>query len=197
VATSVIQGFPVKPRFDEKVRKERRLLFSVVVLIACVALSGLNGCAVSGTPRGSLSELRGALLNHDAEKALVYIDVDSIVDSFIHDIFARYQAKAEDPTEALGIRLGEQLATITRPSLSILVEKQVRAAIISDDQRGYFKDIKRASVWYFTIAVNGRTAIVEPRGNSDIRFKMSKTESGIWRIVEIKRRVELFPSSVY
>ena len=127
-------------------------------------------------------------MNHDAEKALVYIDIDSVVDSFARDFFAKYQERARDPAASLGIRVGRELAVLARPAVNALVEKQVRAAIVSDDQGGYFTDIKKASAWYFTITVDGPTATVEPWGKSAVRFKMAKGENGIWRIVEIARK---------
>jgi hypothetical protein len=168
--------------------REASFSLSFAALLICAVMATLAGCTLSGTPRDSLRGLRSALVNHDAEKALIYIDIDSVVDSFVRDIFAKYQERAQDPVANLGIRVGRELSALARPAVNTLVERQVKASIISDDQGGYFKDIKKASVWYFTITVDGSTATVEPRGKSDVRFKMAKSGNSIWRIVEIARK---------
>lgn len=153
------------------------------LLIACL----LVGCVAKNTPRHSLSELRTALLNHDADTALMYVDVDSIVDAMIRDTFAKYEKKS-DPLEAMGIRTGREVAKVLTPGLRSLVKAQVRKAITSSDETGYFDYIRRASVWYLNITVEGDTAMVEPKGKSDIKFKMARVPEGHWRIVEIIRK---------
>jgi len=146
-----------------------------------------SGCAFGNTPRRSLSELRTALLNHDADRALRYIDVDSVVGCMAQDMFQRYEAKADNPMEALGIRVGKEAAAIIMPEVKELLREQLRRAITSSDEWGYFRDITRASVWYLNIRVEGDEAVVEPKGKSDIRFRMARTQGGYWRIVEIVR----------
>jgi hypothetical protein len=192
VSVGMIFSAKKKPsgRPSRSASSSREVFFSLsfTAFLICGILAALAGCTLSGTPRDSLRELRSALLDHDAEKALVYIDIDSVVDSFVRDIFLKYQEKTQDPAVNLGIRMGRELVTLARPAVNILVERQVKAAIVSADQWGYFDDIKRASVWYFTITVDGPTATVEPRGKSDVRFKMAKGRNGIWRIVEIARK---------
>ena len=145
------------------------------------------GCTLDNTPRRSLSELRSALLSHDADRALRYIDVDRVVDCMARDMFQRYEAKADNPLEALGIRAGKEAAAIIMPQVKEQLREQLRKAITSSGEGGYFRDIRRASVWYLNIHVEGDTAVVAPKGKSDIRFKMARTDEGYWRIVEIVR----------
>ena len=42
-----------------------------------------------------------------------------------------------------------------------------------------------ASIWYFTIEQEGDIAIVTPRGDDKVRFKMERTDKGYWRITEL------------
>lgn len=166
--------------------QKRRWLFLLVLLLAWVPL--LSGCTLSNTPRRSLAELRTALLDHDAERALRYIDTDSVVDCLVRDIFLKYEKKADNPLEALGVMAGRQAASAMMPQIKGLVRKQLREAITSSDEAGYFQDIRRASVWYLNISVEGDTAVVAPRGKSDIKFKMARMDDGRWRVVEIIRK---------
>ncbi len=158
----------------------RRLLIPAF-LIPCLLLA----CTVKNTPRHSLSQLRTALLNHDADDALRYLDLDSIVDAMIRDKFAKYEEKAEDPLQVMGVRAGREVVKILSPGLKGLLRAQVRSAITSPDEMGYFDYIRKSSVWYLNIRIDGETALVEPKGQSDIKFKMARAPEGYWRIVEI------------
>ncbi len=157
-------------------------------LFLFVLLLVLPGCTLSDTPRRSLSELRTALLDHDAERAFRYIDTDRVVECLVRDTFLKYEKKADSPLEALGLMAGRQAASIMMPGIKDLVRKQLKEAITSSDEAGYFQDIRRASVWYLTIDVEGSTALVAPMGKSDIRFRMARMDDGRWRIVEIIRK---------
>jgi hypothetical protein len=160
---------------------------NVTALLLVLLLVGLSSarCTLSDTPRRSLSELRTALLNHDADTAMRYIDVDSVVNGMVRDIFLKYEAKADDPFAILGLKVGKEVAAAVLPSVKAVARWQVRSAITSDDQWGYFDDIRKASVWYLRIRVDGDTAIVEPRGKPATGFKMERTGDGHWKIVEI------------
>ena len=145
----------------------------------------LTACALQGTPRHSLDELRSALLNHDADTALKYVDVDSIVDHMVEDAFRAQESGAKTETDPLGSALGRFAASAMLQPAKALIRKGVRAAIESDDQLGYFSSIRKASAWYFTIEEKGNTAVVTPRGDDKVRFKMERTDEGYWRITEL------------
>ena len=167
------------------IRKRRCLLFLVLLLVWIPLLSG---CTLSNTPRRSLSELRTALLDHDAERAFRYIDTDSVVECLVRDILRNYEKKADSPLEALGVIAGRRAASAFMPEIKDLVRKQLKEAITSSDEAGYFEDIRRASVWYLNIDVEGDAALVAPRGKSGISFRMARTDEGRWRVVEIIRK---------
>ncbi len=154
-----------------------------LLFVMCFSL--LGGCISKDTPRHSLNELRCALLNHDADTALRYIDVDSIVDCMVRDIFLKYEAKAESPLQMLGMKAGREAAKIIMPGVKDLARSQVKRAITSPDEGDYFTYIRKGSVWYLNFDVGGETAWVAPKGKSDIRFRMQRVPDGYWRIVEI------------
>ena len=145
----------------------------------------LSACALQGTPRHSLGELRSALLNHDADEALKYIDVESIVAHMVEDALQAKESSPKTDLDALGSALGRFVASAMLPQATSLIRKGVRAAIESDDQLGYFSSIRKSSAWYFTIEEKGNTAIVTPRGDDNVRFKMERTDQGYWRITEL------------
>ena len=119
-----------------------------------------------------------------------YIDVDSVVDCMARDTFDRYEKKADNPMALAGIALGRQAAAIVMPAIKEALRRELKEAIASSGESGYFHDIKRASVWYLNIEVTGDTAMVKPKGKSDITFRMARTKEGRWRIVEIVKKRE-------
>ncbi len=145
----------------------------------------LPACALQGTPRHSLGELKSALLNHDSGKALKYVDVERIVDHMVEDTLRAKESKVKTDLDGLGLALGKSLAVAMLPQTKALIRKGVSAAIESDDQLGYFARIRAASIWYFTIEEKGDTAVVTPRGDDKVRFKMERTDEGYWRITEL------------
>jgi hypothetical protein len=145
----------------------------------------LSACALQGTPRHSLGELRTALLNHDADAALKYIDVESIVAHMVEDAFQAKESSAKTDLDALGLALGRSFASAILPQTTSLIQKGVRAAIESDDQLGYFSSIRKSSAWYFTIEEKGDTAVVTPRGDDKVRFIMEHTDKGYWKIKQL------------
>ena len=84
-----------------------------------------------------------------------------------------------------GPAFGRLLASAVMPQAKILLRKGLIAAIESDDQLGYFSSIKKSSVWYLSIEEDGDTALVTPRGDDKVRFKMKRTGQGYWKITEL------------
>ena len=154
-----------------------------------VALFGflcvLSACALPGTPRHSLGELRSALVDHDADRALKYVDVDSIVNHMVQDKLRAQEQNAKTDLDAMGLALGRIVASAILPQATPLIRQGVIAAITSDDQLGYFNKIRKASVWYFTIEEKGNTALITPRGDNKVQFKMERTDQGYWRITQV------------
>jgi hypothetical protein len=140
---------------------------------------------MANTPRRSLAELRTALLSHDADAALRYVDTDSIVENMVQDFFTRYEAKSEDPFAHVGVKAGRQVADLLMPGMKDLARSRLKASITSPDEGGYFEYIKKGSAWYLDISENGDTATAKPIGKSDISFRMRRMPDGHWKIVQI------------
>ncbi len=119
-----------------------------------------------------------------------YIDVDNIVECMVRDIFLKYETSADNPLQALGIKGGRTAAKMAMPVVKEIVRLQLKAAITSPEETRYFHYNRRASVWYLNITEEGDTAMVEPKGNSDTKFRMARTSDGYWRIVEIIRKTD-------
>lgn len=153
----------------------------ITVAAVTAVFFAIAGCTLPGTPRDSLSRLRTALLNHDADAALRYIDVDSITASLVEDVLSRHGASG-----GVGAAVGRDIQPFLLPVVKEAVRKQVKRAISSSDDEGYFKDIRKAHVFYLnvTMEADGR-ALVEPKGKSDIAFRMSRTDEGYWKVVEL------------
>jgi hypothetical protein len=103
----------------------------------------------------------------------------------VENTFRAKESRAKTDLDALGFSLGRSVASAMLPQATALMRNEVRGAIESDDQLGYFSSIRKASVWYFTIEEKGNTAIVTPRGDDKVRFKMERTDMGYWRITEL------------
>jgi hypothetical protein len=164
---------------------------NVVARALAIALSAflLCSCTLKGTPRDSLSLLRTALLNHDADEAMKYIDVDSIVDHLVKERFARRAARAKSPSDALKLEAEKGIASATLPFVKELLARQVRKEIESGGESDYFDYIRKGSVWYLTIDEQDETATVTPKGgNKKVQFVMKKTDQGCWKIIEVRLR---------
>lgn len=145
----------------------------------------LTGCAVPGTPRESLSQLRTALLNHDSDTALRYIDVDSITDHLAEDVLNRY-GTSDDLLTSLGVTAGRNIQPLLLPIIRETIRKQVRRAISSTEENAYFGYIRKAHIFYLNVTMEGDDrAFVEPKGKSDFAFRMARTEQGYWKIVQL------------
>ena len=109
----------------------------------------------------------------------------------VEDAFRTQESSATE-LDPMGLALGKFAASAMLPQAKTLIRKGVRAAIESDDQLGYFSSIKKASVWYFTIEEQGNVAIVTPRADDKVRFKMERTDQGYWKITELILKSPLY-----
>lgn len=161
------------------------LLKTTVLSTLVVMLWVISGCATTGTPRESLSRLRSALLNHDAETALRYIDVDSITGHLAEDILDKYAA-SDEMLASLGVTIGRNMQPLLLPFITEALRKQLRKAISSTEDNVYFSSIRQAHIFYLNVRIEeDGHAFVEPKGKSDFAFRMAKTGEGYWKIVQL------------
>jgi hypothetical protein len=155
-----------------------------IVLVVALLLLMDHGCATyTGTPRHALSQLREAILNHDPDTALTYIDLDRVVENMVETGLRGHEATSD--TQSLGLAAAKKAAPFMLPLVKELVRRQLRLAITASEETGYFSSIRKASVWYLDIVVEGDTATVTPKGGKKALFRMGKTTAGAWKIVEI------------
>lgn len=164
-----------------------RIVTGTAAILVSVFL--LCSCTLKGTPRDSLSLLRTALLNHDTDEAMKYIDVDSIVDHLVQERIQRRAARAKTPSDALRLEAEKGIASVTLPFAKELLARQVRKEIESGGESDYFEYIRKGSVWYLTIDEEDERATVTPRGgDKKMQFIMKRTDQGYWKIIEVKAR---------
>lgn len=161
-------------------KKILSLSVAVVVLTFCGAYA-----YITTTPHYSLYQLRNALKNHDPEQALLFIDIDSIVDNFLRNTIQKQNASSKNHWEKMGNSFGAGLALMMAPAMKESLKSQFKSAIASADDKGDFQKIKNARFWDGEIAVNGGSAILTINNNGITKFKMIKTTDGHWKIIEI------------
>lgn len=170
-------------KFRSSMVNTRKALFRIIVI--ALPLLWIAGCTASGAPRESLSRLRTALLNHDADTALRYIDVDSITDHLAEDLLNRCET-SDDVLLSLGIGMGRNIQPLLLPIIRETIRKQVRRAISSTEENAYFGYIRKAHVFYLNVTMEGDDrAFVKPKGKADFAFRMARTEQGYWKIVQL------------
>jgi hypothetical protein len=160
----------------------------LAIILLAVAMLFISGCAVDDSPRRSLAALKAALVDHDADNAIKYLDIDSVVASFVDDLLLKGEASASRRIDSMGLKMARGVASLARPAMNAFVEHQLRAAIMSDDQWGYVDDIRRTRMWYYKIAEESDTAIVEPRGKAGFYLVMKQASPGLWKIAQIKAK---------
>lgn len=161
--------------------KKGFLISGVIILLA---LSGAYAY-LRTTPRYSLYQLRSALENHDPERALLFIDIDSIVDNLLRDMLQKQDSAPKDPLQKRGNDLGKGLALMMAPAMKETLKSQFKAAIASADEKNDLQKIKSAGLWDSEVTVTGGSAVVTINNNGITKFRMIKSLNGYWKITEI------------
>ncbi|MEW6615011.1 MAG: DUF2939 domain-containing protein [Thermodesulfobacteriota bacterium] len=142
---------------------------------------------VKGTPQYSLYQFRNAVENHDADTAIKYFDVDSIVDNLMTDFMKEEEAKKpKNGWEAMGQNFARGLMVLMLPRMKEAMKGQLKTAITTpSDDKTAVKDIKKGSISDFEIKTEGKMAIVSRKDDPKVKFKMVKTPEGYWKIVQL------------
>lgn len=166
---------------DNKLKK----LIILVSIIIVIVVSGF--VYAKGTPQYSLYQLRKAIKNHDADTAMRYFDVDSIVVSQINDIVGG-QGKKNPINELNQVEnniIKERMAKAI-PVIKETFKNQFIASITTpSDEETPVSIIKKGKFSDFEIDVLGEMAILSRKDNINIGFKMVKTKEGYWKIVQL------------
>lgn len=141
---------------------------------------------VKGTPQYSLYQFRNAVENHDADTAMKYFDVDSIVNNLMIDFMKEEAKKPKNGWEAMGQNFARGLMTLMLPRMKEEMKGQLKTAITTpSDDKTAVKDIKKGSISDFEIKTEGKMAIVSRKDDNKVKFKMVKTPEGYWKIVQL------------
>jgi hypothetical protein len=134
----------------------------IIIGIVLIILTVIGFLYVKGTPHYSLYQFRKAVENHDAETAMKYFDVDSIVDNLMNDLMKEWETKKpKDEWEAMGQDFARGLITMMLPQMKEAIKGQLKSAITTpSDDKTAIKDIKRGSITDFEIKTEGKMAIV-------------------------------------
>ncbi len=170
----------------EEVPRSRKP-FLLIVLSILVLLAGGTFLFMKGTPRYSLYQFRQAILNRDGETALKYLDIDSIVDNMMKEVLAKEEPAPRTEWEAAGRNLGKVMVMAMAPAMKETLKSTMKTSLTSADKSN-LDNLKKGSIWDLDIKTDGNTAIVTPKGDPSVNFRMAKTGEGYWKIVEFMRR---------
>lgn len=161
------------------------LLF-VFVIAVCTAYF-----FIKETPRYSLYWLKKAILEHDAEGALKYLDTDSIVDNMVKDMPGeeeRERVQSKNQSENSMKNIGKDVIMQNLPAIKVQLREQLKSAIISYNNTAALDNLNKASVFGLRITMEGDVALVKTWGKDKMAFKMTKSSEGHWRIVAFNLR---------
>ncbi len=180
---------------EYRTRKKRFILFSSILLFLIVF--GIVGfLAIHNTPRYSLYWFKKAILDHDAESALKYLDIDSIVDNMVKDIFDKPEEQKEPPKnqpETAMKNIGKDIVMQNLPAMKKQLKEQLESAIISYNDQAALDNLRKANVLGLVITMEGDLALVKIRGKDKVAFKMAKSPEGPWKIVAFNLKELMAP----
>lgn len=176
-------------------RKKRLILFSSI-LFALIVFGVAAFFAIHNTPRYSLYWFKKAILDHDAESALRYLDIDSIVDNMVKDIFDKPEQQKEpskNQSEMPMKNIGKDIIMQNLPTMKKQLKEQLESAIISYNDQAALDNLRKANVLGLVISMEGDLALVKIRGKDKVAFKMAKSPEGPWKIVAFNMKELMGP----
>jgi hypothetical protein len=167
---------------------KKRFIVFFLFLCALITIGGIGYYSIKETPRYSLYWFKKAILDHDAESALRYLDIDSIVDNMMKDMSgeedkdrARQKAQPESPTK----NIGRDIIRQNLPAIKEQLREQLESAIVSYNDRTVLDNLSNASVFGLRITMEGDVALVKIWGKNKVAFKMAKSPEGQWKIISL------------
>jgi hypothetical protein len=165
--------------------KKRLIVFSSVLFALIIAL-GIGFIFIKETPRYSLYWFKKAILDRDAERALKYLDTDSIVDNMVKDMSGeedKEKMQPRDQSKGSMKNIGKDIIRQNLPAIKEQLREQLKSAIVSYNDRTILDNLNKASVFGLQITMEGDMALVKIRGKDKTVFKMVKSSEGHWRII--------------
>lgn len=168
----------------EKENVVKKILISFAVLLSLIISAFVYA---KGTPQYSLYQFRKSIENHDADSALKYLDIDSVVDNMMQDLIKEQEVKhPSSPAESFGNNFAKGLMTMMIPAMKEALKGQIKAGITTpSDKKTPVSGIQKGSFSDFEIKTEGKMAILSRKDDKDLKLKMVKTPEGHWKIVQI------------
>jgi hypothetical protein len=180
---------------EHRGRNRKFILFSSI-LIAIIIFGVAGFLAIHNTPRYSLYWFKKAILDHNAEGALKYLDIDSIVDNMVKDIFDKpeeQKERAKNQPEASMKNIGKDIVMQNLPTMKKQLKEQLESAILSYNDEAALDNLRKANVLGLVITMEGDLALVKIRGKDKVAFKMAKSPEGPWKIVAFNLKELMAP----
>jgi len=163
------------------------------ILATCLILLAMAAAFVylKSTPYYSIYRFAKAVGDHDAETALIYIDIDSITESLAKNLFPADQAStnvnkgissaisANMPSVKEGMR--NYFISAIRGRDTIPFGKAGRLNLGNMDM----SNLKAGIIWHLDVQREGRTAYVRIKNRPGGSAKMIRTDEGYWKFTEI------------
>jgi hypothetical protein len=167
-------------------RRKKRFVVFFSIFVALIIILGIGYVFIKETPRYSLYWFKKAILDRDAESALKYLDIDSIVDNMVKDMFGgedKEKAQSKDQSKGSMKNIGKDVIMQNLPAIKTQLREQLKFAILSYNDRTVLDNLNRASVFGLQITMEGDMALVKIRGRDKVAFKMAKSSENQWRII--------------
>lgn len=180
---------PKPPQFQSPSRldfKDAKVKYTAICIgIVLVLVSAF--LYAKGTPQYSLYQFRKAVEAHDAETAMKYFDVDSIVDNLVSDfVKTQEEKKPANEFEAMGNNFAKGLMAMMIPTMKEALKVQFKSAItIPSEDKSALKKFQNFKSSDFEIKTEGKTAILSRKDDKNVKVKMVKTSDGHWKIVQL------------
>ncbi len=143
---------------------------------------------VRETPTYSLFMLKRAIIDHDAEKAMRYIDTDRIVDRIVADTFSADETSG--PTghnrwQTMMRKVGKEAIIQNLPAIKVQLREQLKSMIHSYNDETILAYLNKATVFAIPITVDGDKAYGVIPAKKEIRFEMARSGNPRWKIVAV------------
>jgi len=166
---------------------------------AAVVILGAGAYWFIGTPQYSVWQMKQAAINHDADKAMRFINVDKLMDNVWPKFTSAMMAEAsktDDPFGMLGMMLGSGLIENMKPMLKEQlitgIKDSITGTLNSGDSGGEASSlpITKEDLSKFKLETSqGKTYLVAPAETADeveMRYVLTRAEDGrYWQITDL------------
>lgn len=130
----------------------KRRLFILIILIVIIIISGYYFWSIIKSPQYSLKQLKKAISENDIIMFEKYVDLDSIIDSMITQVYKFYSSSPEEDDkntrwDSIRQEIGDSVLSVIKPNLKELIKKE----IIKYVETGQLPDNRESNsgIYYF------------------------------------------------